>query len=70
MIGRKKGSNGCRYTALNLENSETIEFRFFAGTLDYSWNIAYLEWVALFTEWIKRNWDYIYSSRQQEKAVD
>ena len=41
----KKGTNGSRYTCVNLQNDSTIEFRIFRGTLKYNTLIATLQLV-------------------------
>ena len=41
----KKGYHGGRYTCVNLQPSETIEFRIFRGTLKYNTLIAALQLV-------------------------
>ena len=41
----KKGTNGSRYTCVNLRNDSTIEFRIFRGTLKYNTLIATLQLV-------------------------
>lgn len=41
----KKGCHAGRYTCVNLENRETIEFRIFRGTLKYSTFLATLQMV-------------------------
>lgn len=41
----KKGSHGGRYTCINLENQDTIEFRMFRGTLKLNSLIATLQFV-------------------------
>ena len=41
----KKGSHGGRYTCINLQNENTIEFRIFRGTLKYNTLIAALQLV-------------------------
>ena len=44
-------SNGTRYQAVNFENSNTVEFRLFRGTLKYSTFIATLEIVDALVHW-------------------
>ena len=41
----KKGYHSGRYTCVNLQNTETIEFRIFRGTLKYNTFIATLQLV-------------------------
>lgn len=41
----KKGAYGQRYTCVNLQNANTIEFRIFRGTLKYNTFIATLQLV-------------------------
>ena len=41
----KNGASRGRYTCVNLQNSETIEFRIFRGTLKYNTLIATLQLV-------------------------
>ena len=41
----KKGYHGGRYTCVNLQNRDTIEFRMFRGTLKYNTLIATLQLV-------------------------
>lgn len=41
----KKGYHGGRYTCINLQNTDTIEFRIFRGTLKYNTLIATLQLV-------------------------
>ena len=41
----KKGYNGGRYTSINLQNKDTIEFRVFRGTLKYNSLFATLQLV-------------------------
>ncbi len=41
----KKGYHGGRYTCVNLQNADTIEFRIFRGTLKYNTFIATLQLV-------------------------
>lgn len=46
----KKGCHAGRYTCVNLENDDTIEFRIFRGTLKYNTLIATLQLVNLICE--------------------
>ena len=41
----KRGYHGGRYTCVNLQNRDTIEFRIFRGTLKYNTLIATLQLV-------------------------
>ena len=42
---QKRGYHGGRYTCVNLQNRDTIEFRMFRGTLKYNTLIATLQLV-------------------------
>lgn len=47
-------SNGTRYQAVNFENSNTVEFRLFRGTLKYSTFMATLEIVDALVHWAQQ----------------
>ena len=47
-------SSGTRYQAVNFENTNTVEFRLFRGTLKYSTFIATLEIVDALVHWAKQ----------------
>jgi hypothetical protein len=47
-------SSGTRYQAVNFENSNTVEFRLFRGTLKYSTFMATLEIVDALVHWAKQ----------------
>lgn len=47
-------SNGSRYQAVNFENTNTVEFRLFRGTLKYGTLMATLEIVDVLVHWAKQ----------------
>ncbi len=54
IINKTKDSSAYeRYKALNLQNSETIEFRFFRGTLKKNTILATLEWIDILINYCK-----------------
>ena len=78
-------SNGTRYQAVNFENRNTVEFRLFRGTLNFSTFMATLEIVDALVHWARqlsisdilaskdafRNFtDYIQSNTLYENAVN
>ena len=78
-------SNGTRYQAVNFENRNTVEFRLFRGTLNFSTFMATLEIVDALVHWARqlsisdilaskdafRNFtDYIRSNSLYENAVN
>jgi hypothetical protein len=47
-------SNGTRYQAVNFENRNTVEFRLFRGTLNYTTFMATLEIVDALVHWVQQ----------------
>jgi len=80
LILKAKNKNSCkRYTAINLKNPETIEFRIFRGTLDIKSFFKNIEFIKSIVEFCKlsgikdiskkRYIDYIYDNKKQYKNL-
>lgn len=74
----KKSANG-RYKALNLCNTNTVEFRFFRGTLNRNTIIASIQWADTIIQYCRNtplkdlwssSWDDIFSNTEHAELSD
>lgn len=75
----KEASRGDRYRAVNLQNRDTVEFRFFRGTLRRDTIIASIQWIDTLIKYVEKTpladlwdttWSDIFGNTQYSELKD